>query len=1179
MAINNTSIDLSNYVQVGRYDLPEPSHPGTTTPTGSLLAQEVSSVTYNWDTDTLFVEGDGGTSIVQIDKKGNIIDSMTLGLDPAQPQGTVFYDPEGLAYVGGGKFVLQEERDRQTNLFTYVPNATLYRNRTVDAAGKTLATGGAQTVKLGTTIGNIGTEGIAYDPASNGFILVKEITPEGIFQTTIDFAAGTASNGSPTTVNSTNLFDPALLGVADLADVYALSALPSMAGKDDYNHLLVLSQESGKVLNIDRTGKIYSSLTIDANANGLTTPLTSTTAINVVDQSHEGVTFDKDGYLYITSENGGGDITRPQLWVYAPGATLTTPNKAPTAVVLNNATPSIVQTTSTTTALKVGDIQITDDGKGTNNLTLTGTDASFFEITAGALYLKAGTTLNSTTKASYNVNINADDPTVGSNPDATLAFTLGVTATATPVTPVVPPVTTPATPTTTTLIISEASPWSSGNSPYAADWFELTNTGTTAIDITGWKMDDNSNSFGSAVALRGITSIAAGESVIFIENTLLTVTDVALDDSFKTAWFGTTPPKNLQIGNYGGSGVGLSTGGDAVNIFNAAGTLITGTTFDISTTGQTFDNKAGAASTTFPTPLVSNLSVVDINGAFLSPSGKETGSPGTISPKPISLVGTAGNDTLTGGMGNDTLSGGDGNDLLVGDAGDDLLYAGAGNNVLLGGAGNDTLYSSMTSVDILSGGTGDDTYEIHNTLETIVENSGEGTDTVWTDVSFTLANNVENLYLVGAINGTGNNSNNTIVGYGAGNNVIDGGAGNDNLNGGDGNDTLIGGTGNDTLTGGTGNNNLSGGAGNDTLYSSLASVDTLTGGLGDDIYEIHNTLGTIVENAAEGTDTVWTDTSYTLAANVENLYLVGAINGTGNTGDNTIVGYGAGDNLIDGGAGKDTLSGGDGNDTLLGGAGNDTLNGDAGNDILRGGDGNNILNGGAGNDVLYSSTTGVDTLTGGTGDDVYEIHNTSDQIVENPGEGTDTVWTDASYTLSANIETMYLVGSIYGTGNAGDNTIVGYGAGDNVISGAAGNDTLIGGAGNDLLFGGSGNDTFVFDSSSFLASVISGVDTIGDFTATQDKIQLSKAAFAALSTSAGTLSAYNSTSLTGDFVTVTNANQATFAASAAKILYNSDTGSLFYNADGNVAGFGANGGQFAQLNSGLSLTSNDFKVA
>src|SRR6201990_3318786 len=141
-------MDLSNYVRVGIYDLPEPTR--TAAPANNLLAQEVSGVTYNWDTDTLFVVGDGGTSVVQVTKTGQLVDSMTLA-PGGSPQGTDFYDPEGITYVGGGKFVMSEERDRQAVLFTY-------------AAGKTLHRADALTVKLGTFVNNIGIEGISYDP-------------------------------------------------------------------------------------------------------------------------------------------------------------------------------------------------------------------------------------------------------------------------------------------------------------------------------------------------------------------------------------------------------------------------------------------------------------------------------------------------------------------------------------------------------------------------------------------------------------------------------------------------------------------------------------------------------------------------------------------------------------------------------------------------------------------------------------------------------------------------------------------------------------------------------------------------------------------------------------------------------------------------------------------------------
>src|SRR5262245_11721428 len=146
-------LDLSTYTRVGRFDLPNP------------LASEASAVTYDWDTDTLFVVGDEGTAATQVSKTGQLIDTMTLAAG-------AFDDTEGIAYVGGGKFVLSEERERRVNLFTY-------------AAGGTLTRAGVQSVKLGTTVGNIGIEGLTYDRASGRYVLVKEKDPEGILETAI----------------------------------------------------------------------------------------------------------------------------------------------------------------------------------------------------------------------------------------------------------------------------------------------------------------------------------------------------------------------------------------------------------------------------------------------------------------------------------------------------------------------------------------------------------------------------------------------------------------------------------------------------------------------------------------------------------------------------------------------------------------------------------------------------------------------------------------------------------------------------------------------------------------------------------------------------------------------------------------------------------------------------------
>ena len=128
------------------------------------------------------------------------------------------------------------------------------------------------------------------------------------------------------------------------------------------------------------------------------------------------------------------------------------------------------------------------------------------------------------------------------------------------------------------VIVSEVAPWSSTNSPFGADWFELTNTGPATVPITGWRYDDSSPTFATAVALNGITEILAGESVVFLESD----SPATIVPAFKTAWFGATPPASLKIGTYTGSGIGLSTNGDAVNIFNTSESIVASVTFGAS---------------------------------------------------------------------------------------------------------------------------------------------------------------------------------------------------------------------------------------------------------------------------------------------------------------------------------------------------------------------------------------------------------------------------------------------------------------------------------------------------------------------------------------------------------------------------------------------------------------------
>ena len=139
------------------------------------------------------------------------------------------------------------------------------------------------------------------------------------------------------------------------------------------------------------------------------------------------------------------------------------------------------------------------------------------------------------------------------------------------------------------------------------------------------------------------------------------------------------------------------------------------------------------------------------------------------------------------------------------------------------------------------------------------------------------------------------------------------------------------------------------------------------------------------------------------------------------------------------------------------------MDGSAGNDTLIGGPKNDTLHGG----------TGTDVLEGGKGNDEYRVDRFGDQIIEDAGEGFDTVRSSSSnYTLSNNLEKLVLeeyshvIGG-YGNnqnndlfGNEYNNTLYGYG-GKDVFLGNGGNDKIVGGTGDDVLQGGDGVDTLI----------------------------------------------------------------------------------------------------------------------
>ncbi len=526
------------------------------------------------------------------------------------------------------------------------------------------------------------------------------------------------------------------------------------------------------------------------------------------------------------------------------------------------------------------------------------------------------------------------------------------------------------------------------------------------------------------------------------------------------------------------------------------------------------------------------------------------------------INGTSGNDSLSGTSGNDTISGLSGNDLLVGNPGADSMRGGDGNDTLISGEGTGTTVADDSAADTLDGGLGDDVY--HVVQGDIILADPGGIDTVIAWSNWTLGPGLENLTLGDdagiASDGTGNELDNRIISATEGG-TISGLGGNDTLiiSGGQNTISALGGEGNDTIQGrGSAADHLVGDAGNDLLMG-RGDFSTMSGGAGADVFlfdtnPFFGDQGELITDFAPASDTLRLDGGSMAALGASGRFSAGdprfATNGTGTAQDssdrviyNSITGelwYDANGSdegevalivrldgapalaatdieVVNGSAPSGSvINGTSGNDTLSGTAGNDTINGFGGNDLF-----------------LAGSTGGADVIDGGTGSDSIEFKEraTSGVVVDFAsgtitGGGPGTIsFTGVERVVGGNFNDQM-------TGNAAGQT----------LTGQAGADTLWGAGGADTLWGGGGAaDTFIFRE---MGSA--NADRVSDFTSAVDKIGLDDSAFTVIGAS-------------GNFA----AGDARFAAGAGftsgrdasdRVVYNTSTGSLYYDADGSGAG-------------------------
>lgn len=287
-----SSINLGNYQLAGIYALDVFNGAS-----GGLSGLEASAVAYardrvdgNGNLGTLFFVGDEGTGVIEISRTGQTIGSMTFNWAGT---GSTKNDTEGLTYLGNGRLVVTEERLQNAYRFDY-------------AAGGSASLGSAAYVSIGPTIGNIGIEGISYDPRNGNFVTVKQDDPAQLkIFNSLSFAATAAADAIAATQFTGANSASTLFGLASLSDVQTLAPVDALAGTAAADNLLVLSLDSRKLIEIDRAGNTRSSFDLAGILpnNGI-----------------EGVTVDEQGNIYLVAEQiqDGTPNTQSQLIVLAP---------------------------------------------------------------------------------------------------------------------------------------------------------------------------------------------------------------------------------------------------------------------------------------------------------------------------------------------------------------------------------------------------------------------------------------------------------------------------------------------------------------------------------------------------------------------------------------------------------------------------------------------------------------------------------------------------------------------------------------------------------------------------------------------------------------------------------------------------------------------------------------------
>ncbi len=372
---------------------------------------------------------------IAVDSSGNLYAVNTLPVmaiikvDPATGNRTTVSSSSSSPTVGTG------------------PNFSNLSGIAIRADGKLIVT------DIGGSNGQSGGDAIfIVDPITgNRTILSDDITPDAtnalttansilIHSTLGILVADSATNDSVVRIDGTN----------GTKSIFSNNSVPN--GTNPLSNPQGLAQDlDGSILLVEQNNKQLLRLNASSGARTVVSTFASTDTVEGVAVGSTGIFITKtspnpdqvfkvnatNGALTVAASNSLGDgvlfgapsTSGVQTLGFNLGIAVVpgVSNVAPTAVVMTPSSATLAENASTTSATSISTIAITDDGQGTNTLSLSGTDAASFEIVGNALRLKAGVSLNFESKSSFVVRVNVDDTTVGSTPDAYQDFTLTIT--------------------------------------------------------------------------------------------------------------------------------------------------------------------------------------------------------------------------------------------------------------------------------------------------------------------------------------------------------------------------------------------------------------------------------------------------------------------------------------------------------------------------------------------------------------------------------------------------------------------------------------------------------------------------------------------------------------------------------------------------------------------------------